>query len=77
MEDDRFPALGAVDPYGETLWRSSLMPASLADLEAALPVADDGAEKRGLLWLQVLAERCRDSDGPNACPLSATEPHGG
>jgi hypothetical protein len=62
IEESTYPALSAIDLYAETIWHSSSMPALLADIEAALPVAKDGPERRGLLRFQVLAERCRDDD---------------
>lgn len=62
IEDSTYPALSAIDLYAETIWHSSSMSALLADIEEALPVAKDGPERRGLLRLQVLAERCRNDD---------------
>ena len=52
------PILESVDPLDETAMPSGVMARLVADIARALPMAHDGPEKRGLLRLRVLAERC-------------------
>ncbi len=42
---------------------SDEMPHLARDLLLAIPIAKDGPEKRGLVWLKLLAENCADREG--------------
>ncbi len=52
-----FPLVGGIDPYGDTALSAEQMPALLTDIRAAL-VNATGSQRRGLLRLSVMAERC-------------------
>jgi len=52
------PILESVDPFGDTTVPSGVMARLIADIARALPMANDGPERRGLLRLRVLAEEC-------------------
>ncbi|MFI1990510.1 hypothetical protein [Actinoplanes sp. NPDC020271] len=60
------PALGllsAVDPHGETRFGANQMRQLLAELELLLIGATAGAERRGLMRLRAMAERCAEDQG--------------
>lgn len=52
------PVLQSIDPYDDTYMPSGVMARLIADVVTALPLVNDGPERRGLLRLRVLAERC-------------------
>jgi hypothetical protein len=62
VEESSYPALASIDLNAETIWQGPSVRALLEDIDRALLAAKDGAERRGLLRLRVLAERCRDDN---------------
>jgi hypothetical protein len=60
LGNDAYPVLSTIDPYTDTTWDRATMPALMNDIAVALDEARSGSERRGLLRLQVFAERCRD-----------------
>lgn len=63
LDDESYPTLSQVSTYGKTELGIPAMPNLLADIRAALETARPGAETRGLLRLQRLAEHCQDGRG--------------
>jgi hypothetical protein len=57
------PVLASVDPYADTEMQADVMEQLIADIASILPVAKAGAELRGLLRLQVMANRCANDPG--------------
>jgi hypothetical protein len=57
---EAWPTLSGIDPFNDTVLSASELGPLLQDIEAALAVATDGSERRGLLRLRVMAQRCQD-----------------
>jgi L-ascorbate metabolism protein UlaG (beta-lactamase superfamily) len=55
--------LGSVDPYADTEMHGDDMAQLLEDIDAVPSHAKAGPELRGLLRLQVMAQRCADDHG--------------
>lgn len=55
--------LGQIDPHGETRLDASQMPQLVAEVELLLVQATASAERRGLMRLRALAERCVHEQG--------------
>ena len=58
LDDDSYPTIRQVDPFGVSTLGSAALPSLLADITAALQKARPGVETRGLLRLRRLAELC-------------------
>ncbi|WP_328475019.1 hypothetical protein OHA21_17060 [Actinoplanes sp. NBC_00393] len=52
------PLLSAVDPHGETSFGHHQMADLLGEIDGLLGLARPGPERRGLLRLRAMAERC-------------------
>lgn len=62
-EDVSPPCLQSVDLHADTEMASDAMSHLVGDLLLALPLANDGPEKRGLLRLKVMADQCAEREG--------------
>lgn len=56
--DASFPILSRVDPHGALHLSPRNMPDLISEVDRLLPMAHPGPERRGLLRLRALAQRC-------------------
>jgi transposase InsO family protein len=61
--DANFPLLGGVDPHDDLELGQDTMPGLISEVDKLLPLAWQGAERRGLLRLLALAEICAGTTG--------------
>jgi len=60
LEDPRFPLLGCVDPYGNTIFNGLQMRPLLEELDRLAAGCKSDVAKEALLQIRELAVQCRD-----------------
>ncbi len=61
--DASFPIFSRVDPHGDLDLSPHDIPNLISEVDRLLPLAQPGPERRGLLRLRALAQRCATTPG--------------